>query len=704
MPIANSYVPPPAPFTGPVTKTPVDVQPGVATSTTNNTPTPVNTIDNTPPVTPGVATSTEPPPPLPNAENFNLEINLASLSVTPNQVITASAVPFGSTNWIQYNNSGSFGANANLQWAQNGLWVGGVSTSLDASGIITAKNDFRAGAWKPVRFGAESDAFSRFRFVSNAPNANTSYYGFNSDYQVIKQQCTVVTNENVSTTAMVLMEGIAYNEEYASVQPGTIFGISVNNGYLNNRISTGNEYGWQRLMQLDNWGTLSVGGNISIKPNFNYIYNNENPNEPGRFGIVFADGSYQWHAPVVQEEGTNVVSNASIFNFVGAGVTASNANGIATITIPGGSGTSSIAVQEEGTNVVAAANTINFVGSGVTASNVSGVATITISSGGISGIAVQEEGTNVVATTNTINFVGSGVTASNVGNVATITITSGGISGIAVQEEGTNVLATANTINFVGSGVTASNVGNVATITITSGGISGVTVQEEGTNVLATANAINFVGSGVTASNVGNVATITITSGGISGIDILANASPVTANATAISFNGPLANVANVGFGNATDVTIGLTVQDESNVITGNAAIGTLNFLGAGVTATAGPNGVANITIPGGTGVATVYNAGSNSTVTLDYNNGQWQTYTPDSGTLNITVSNIPTGGEMTIFLQTGGSNTTVSWLGVLFWENGDSTPSATNGVRDIITIKNQGSYTFGQFSKLYIS
>ena len=48
----------------------------------------------------------------------------------------------------------------------------------------------------------------------------------------------------------------------------------------------------------------------------------------------------------------------------------------------GGTGISGITVKDEGTNVVASANTINFVGAGVTASNVSGVATITINGGG----------------------------------------------------------------------------------------------------------------------------------------------------------------------------------------------------------------------------------------------------------------------------------------------------------------------------------
>jgi hypothetical protein len=463
-----------------------------------------------PPVTPGAGTGTS----VTSINSVPLaDITTAAADITPAASATGNIVPTvtkpgGNTGAIQFNNNGAFGGSANLTFAQGGLWVGGVSSSANASGIITARNDFRAGTWSPVRSSAENPAFSRLRFVANAPNANTSFYGFNSDYQVIKQQCTVVTNENVTTSAAVLMEGVGYNHEYAPAQPGTIFGISINNGF-GDPISTGTEYGWQKLMVVDNWGGLSVGGNISIKPQFNTIWNNENPMTPGRFGIVFADGSYQWHAPIIQKDSANVVANASIVNFVGPGITVTNANGIANISISGG---------------------------------------------------------NIV-------------------------------SGIAVQEEGSNVVATANTINFVGSGVTASNVGNVATITITSGGISG--------------------------------------------INILYNTSVVTANATTINFTGPLANVTNVGFGNATDVGIGLTVQDESTVVTGNAAIGTLNFLGAGVTVTAGPTGVANITIPSSSGTPGSPNASIQFNDNGSFAGNTYFTFNKTNGNVDMALGNL---------------------------------------------------------------
>lgn len=300
-------------------------------------------------------------------------------------------------------------------------------------------------------------------------------------------------------------------------------------------------------------------------------------------------------------------------------------------------------------------------------------------------ITIQNEGTNAVTNANTINFVGSGVNATNVGGVATVTISSGGVTSYNdLTDKPTipsDISQLTDTQGLLGGGssytlptASTTTLGGVkvdgTTITISNGVITavggfdggggggsggGITVQEEGIDV-ATANTINFVGNAVTASNVGDVATITVDNG----IAVFNQGFPFVASITA------------------------------------------LDFTGQGVSTTVAPGtGKAVVTI---SGTNTVYDAGSDSTVTLDYNNGQWQNYSPNSGTLNITVTNIPAGGEMTIFLQTGGTNTTISWLGVLFWENGDKTPSATNGIRDIITIKNNGSYTFGKFSKGYIS
>ena len=185
------------------------------------------------------------------------------------------------------------------------------------------------------------------------------------------------------------------------------------------------------------------------------------------------------------------------------------------------------------------------------------------------------------------------MTTDGTGNLSW-TPSSSGNATIAIKDEGSDVVSSANTINFVGAGVTASNVSGVATITISGGG-SGVTVQEESSTVLATATTLNFLGNGVTASNIAGVAIITVPGG----ITVNDEQSFVIQTDT-ISFNGPLVAATN-SLNVQADIQVGLTVQDEGNVIAGNAAIGTLNFLGAGVTVTSGPTGIANVTISGST-------------------------------------------------------------------------------------------------------
>jgi hypothetical protein len=565
------------------------------------------------------------------------------------------AKPSGPQGAIQFNNNNNFGGNANLSYSQGGLFVGGVSTTGNASGIITARTDFRSGSWKPVKFDFEDDVFSRFRQQEVGTDPDVTFYGWNWDYQQSLQQATVITNEAWMTSAATLFEAAAYNTAIEKI-PATVFGISVNNGYADFKPSTGTEPNWHKLMEVTNWGDLGIGGNITINPSWQYIATQPANNQ---VGIKFADGTFQYTAAstagsstiIIQDEGSNVLSSgANTINFVGAGVTASNVSGVATITIAS-SGISGVIVKDEGSNVVSSANTINFVGAGVTASNVSGVATITIPSqvggtntqlqfndngvfGGIPN-ATYSNGSlnlgNVTTTSSTANAVtansvaANAVTANaitatgpaNLGNVGNVKIAGGaagqvlttdgtgnlswtpsssGNATIAIKDEGSDVVSSANTINFVGAGVTASNVGGVATITISGGG-SGVTVQEQSSTVVATATTLNFLGNGVTASNTAGVAIISVSGG----VNTMYNSAPVTSYADTINFVGPLANVTNVNFTSATDVVIGLTVQDESTVVAGNAAIGTLNFLGAGVTVTAGPTGVANVTISGST-------------------------------------------------------------------------------------------------------
>ena len=172
-----------------------------------------------------------------------------------------------------------------------------------------------------------------------------------------------------------------------------------------------------------------------------------------------------------------------------------------------------ITVQDEGSNVLANATTLNFVGPSVTASDVGGVATINIA--GIPGVIIQDEGNVVVGSTNTFNFVGAGVEASNVGGIATVTIN----GGITVYDEGVPFVTSIGALNFVGLGVTATVApgSSLATITIP-GSDAGDTIYNLG-NV-----------SGTTPININNgtIQTCTMTANTFFNISSVASGQSIT--------------------------------------------------------------------------------------------------------------------------------------------------------------------------------
>jgi hypothetical protein len=205
MPIANSYVPPPAPFTGPVTKTPVDVQPGVATSTTKNAPTPVNTVSNTAPITPGVATSTEPNALPPEPSIINLEISSVDLGLstlntnTGNTNIYYASVAAGNITEIQFNKGNSqFGAVSNLTFTTNSglVSVGSIRGRRDTyreqvgNSAFTAKwaNYYNNTIWANLREGREwlqgdYSASASFVLVDNEERVRYSEGAVNMSYE-----------------------------------------------------------------------------------------------------------------------------------------------------------------------------------------------------------------------------------------------------------------------------------------------------------------------------------------------------------------------------------------------------------------------------------------------------------------------------------------------------------------------------------------
>lgn len=98
-------------------------------------------------------------------------------------------------------------------------------------------------------------------------------------------------------------------------------------------------------------------------------------------GLAIVGGALQGTAPlIVQDESVNVTTAATTLNFVGAGVTATNASGVVTVTIPGGGGGgSAITVQDEGSTLTTGATSFNFIGAGISATNSGGAVTVNVS-------------------------------------------------------------------------------------------------------------------------------------------------------------------------------------------------------------------------------------------------------------------------------------------------------------------------------------
>ena len=598
---------------GPLTKNPTTVSPAVA-SVPATTPTlvPRSQIDTAPaPVTPGPSTGTTPTGNI----TITVPVSEAAVNITPQAVAAVSSTPTkpgGMPYSVQYNANGVFGGSGQFEWdTVNGLvkignsYGGYKPTDLFVQGnIMIGEVTSRTGA---TPFGGGYAEIGRIRYLDDAGYANARYpsvYGFASTPGVEplyeNWMCMVQEpgHETSTATAVVMGLGNANGNSTLygiSVNSTNARGSSLNNPYYSPIYSDPSATGWQQLLRITGKDVFIPQLSSASSDKF-LAYNTAN----GR--ITYTNGAGN-SSITVQDEGSTVVSSTSTFNFVGAGVTASNVGGIATITVSS-SGITGVLIKDEGANVVTSANTLNFVGTGVTASNVGGIATITIPAG-ITSVLVKDEGINVATSANTFNFVGSGVTTSNVGGVATINIPGGsGITGILIKDEGSNVVTSANTINFVGNGIVASNVAGVATITVDNSGISGVLVKDEGANIVTGANTLNFVGAGVVASNVAGVATVTIP-GGITGVLIKDEGTNVVTSANTFNFVGLGVTASNVS-GVAT-ITIpyggggisGVLIKDEGvNVVT---SANTINFVGSGVT-TSNVGGVATVNIPAGGG------------------------------------------------------------------------------------------------------
>ena len=312
---------------------------------------------------------------------------------------------------------------------------------------------------------------------------------------------------------------------------------------------------------------------------------------------------------VIQEEGSSV-GTAGTINFIGAGVTATLADGIASVEIT--SSGSSYANSDVDTHLnVGTASTSEVLswngsdydwvvqsGSGTEISNI--VEDTTPQLGGnldvngnyitgtgganITGVVTATRfestsaGTPTIDSPNNLNInavtvaistdltVGGNVTASQfVGDGSGLTGVVSQGTGIVIQEEGSSV-GTAGTINFIGTGVTATLSNGIASVEITSG-ISTATLQ-------------TITDAGATTNNHLSIESLSLT-GALTGVGIT-----VTGIVTATSFSGSgsaltgLTGASAGTYGASTNTPI-ITV-DSNGRVTGITTIATSGAGGGG--------------------------------------------------------------------------------------------------------------------------
>lgn len=124
-------------------------------------------------------------------------------------------------------------------------------------------------------------------------------------------------------------------------------------------------------------------------------------------------------------------------------------------------------IEDEGT-AIAQRKTLNFVGAGVTVTDAGGKNVITIPGAGSSGHVIEDEGVPLAAQPN-LNFVGAGVTVTDATPDTVVTIPGGGHT---IEDEGV-ALAQQTVMNFVGAGVVATDAGGKTVVTISGGGGGG---------------------------------------------------------------------------------------------------------------------------------------------------------------------------------------------------------------------------------------
>jgi hypothetical protein len=304
-----------------------------------------------------------------------------------------------------------------------------------------------------------------------------------------------------------------------------------------------------------------------------------------------------------KDDGTNQGASGAIstIDFVGAGVSAVNASGTLTVTVSGGgSGNPNIQFKEDGTNVgtAGAVSTVDFTGVGVTASYSAGTLTVNVPGGAGQGpIQFKDEGTNKGTSggITTVNFTGAGITATDSGGVLTVDVPgTGAVSSVTLTQPAAGLTITNSGTPQTGAAAfTFALAGDLSSLEGLS--TTGIGVRS-GTNTWLT-RSIASANSKITVSNASGASgdpTLTINEANFTGIP----QSAVT------SLTSDLAAK-----------QAGIQFKDETTNLGASATVTSINFAGAGVTASRSTNEI-TVTIPGGGAGISNFTSGSTS-VTL---------------------------------------------------------------------------------------
>ncbi len=229
----------------------------------------------------------------------------------------------------------------------------------------------------------------------------------------------------------------------------------------------------------------------------------------------------------VYDEGVLLTPAASLFNFTGAAVTATNIGTAVTVNIPG------FTTQDEGVLLSNAVTTLNFVGAGVVASGAGAITTVTVPVGA-AGVVLDNSasptyptapqtdgiwyGTGTKANTATATNVNIGNSAISSGSASTACGSSSQATGIQSTAYGNLAIASFNNATAIGALTTASaafatalgkNVTASSTFATSLGGSSQATATNAtavGAGAAATAATTVALGSNATADTASGVA------------------------------------------------------------------------------------------------------------------------------------------------------------------------------------------------------